>query len=201
MKITGFLDRLDVHESLRAYDPKGLIRFINEQMKMNELNSWRVALMNNRRKDMAESFVVNGQKEEIGCFLRNCFKGNTDDRSYYLRKSHLISGKDESVDLDDSDYEKALRSTKKRARAGKEPKYPSGMVIRKEIRSPQNPLLLLYPLDPSGARLENDLPGSEGDIPYIGYAISFPDSKNSQKISYAVHEQLLDKLEWVEEDD
>ncbi|NTV51219.1 MAG: Z1 domain-containing protein [Desulfobulbaceae bacterium] len=199
VSITSFLDMLDVHESLRAYDPKGLIRFINEQFKVNELTAWSVALMNNRKSRKTEWLDINGRKENIGCFLRNCDENNTDEGSYYLRKSHLISGKDESIDLSDAEYEKAFSLTKIRAKDGKEPKYPSGAVVRGEIRLPQNPLLLVYPLDSMGARLVGDPSGSEGDVPYIGYAISFPASSNSQKITYAVHEQLLDKLDWRED--
>lgn len=198
--ITGFLQAIDVHESLRAYDPNGLIRFIDAQYrKCGELNSWRVALMNNTRPETSEWFEINGRQEMVGCFLRNGDAINTDEHSYYLRKSHLISAKDELVDLTDTQYAEAMQLTIQRARTGTNPQYPSGKIVRDEIRSPHHPLILIYPLDPKGALIENDVPGTGGDIPYIGYAISFPDSKNAEKIEYAVHGQLLDRLDWDED--
>jgi hypothetical protein len=65
------------------------------------------------------------------------------------------------------------------------PSYPSGEIVRNEIRLPQNPLLLIYFLDPAGADL------SETSGPVVGYAISFPSSRFNAAVSYAVHEQLL----------
>lgn len=199
--IAELLQSLDVHESLsRAYDPGGLARFIEAQyLKHGELDAWRVALMNNMRVGKNESFDINGKRETIGLFLRKGDNIKTDENTYYLRKSHLISPRDEPLDLTEAQYAHAMQLTRLRARDGVNPQYPSGKIVREEIRSPHHPLLLLYPLDPSGARLEADTQGPKDDVPYIGYAISFPDSRNAEKIEYAVHGQLLDRLDWDEE--
>lgn len=197
--ITELLQSLDIHESLRAYDPGGLVRFIEAQTKVGELNAWRVALMSNMRPKSTEKFDVNRKSVPIGLFQRNGDAVNTDENTYYLRKSHLISARDELLDLNDDEYARAMQLTKARARDGVNPQYPSGKIVREEIRSPRHPLLLLYPLDPSGARLETDQQDLADDVPYIGYAISFPDSQKAEQIEYAVHGQLLDRLDWDEE--
>jgi hypothetical protein len=49
--------------------------------------------------------------------------------------------------------------------------------MMREVRSPRNGLLLLYPLDTgkTGTRL-----------PLIGFALSFPDSEQAERVSYRV---------------
>ena len=46
-------------------------------------------------------------------------------------------------------------------------------------------MLLIYLLDPLGAKLSSDFP------PIVGFAISFPGSESTKNIQYAVHQQLL----------
>jgi hypothetical protein len=65
------------------------------------------------------------------------------------------------------------------------PSYPSGEIIRNEIRNPQTALLLVYFLDPEGAGLD------DRTEPIVGYAISFPSSTFNAAVRYAIHEQLL----------
>ena len=62
-----------------------------------------------------------------------------------------------------------------------------------EIQNARFPLLLLYLLNPEKAGLP------ESKIPIVGFAIRFPGSSRNRTITYAVHEQLLDKFE-VNED-
>jgi hypothetical protein len=95
---------------------------------------------------------------------------------------------DEVIDLTADELKRAKERTedlwKSKGKTGL-PSYPSGEIVRNEIRSPQNPLLIIYYLDPSGANLPVN------SDPIVGYAISFPASKFNSAVSYAVHEQLL----------
>lgn len=195
-QIIGFLNNIRTLENLKAYDPLNLIRFINMQLPNNELTSWRVVLMSKRNASCTTEFQVNNESVQIGCFLRRQDENNSDESVYYLRKSHIISPKDEFIDLTTEQYERAMQLTRElRARQNKEgePAYPNGEIVRNEIRNPQNPLLLIYMLDPAGAEMPT------GSDPFMGYAISFPGSNYNAWVAYAVNEQLLDRFN-VEDD-
>lgn len=125
------------------------------------------------------------------------FKKSLPDSSD-LRKSHIISPKDEFIDLSKAEYERALELTRElRLRQNKEgePAYPNGEIVRNNIRNPQNPLLLIYLLDPAGAGMP---PGTD---PFMGYAVSFPGSRHNTYVAYAVNEQLLDRFNVEDEQD
>ena len=69
------------------------------QLKNDELTNWRVVLMSKRNTSRTTDFQFNTNKVEIGCFLRRQDENNSDESVYYLRKSHIISPKDEFIDL------------------------------------------------------------------------------------------------------
>ncbi len=191
-QIINFLHNIRTPENLKAYDPQNLIRFINMQLQNGELTRWSVALMSKRGASCTTEFVINNEQVQIGCFLRREDENNSDENIYYLKKSHIISPKDEFIDLSNEEYERAMQLTRElRAKQNKEgePTYPNGEIVRNEIRNPQNPLLLIYLLDPVGAKL------SSHSDPFMGYAISFPGSRHNAYVSYAVNEQLLDRFD------
>ncbi|HEY8659757.1 MAG TPA: TonB-dependent receptor plug domain-containing protein [Hanamia sp.] len=104
------------------------------------------------------------------------------------RKNHIISPKDEFIDLDAEQYKAALQRTIEfHQHNNKEYKndYPKGDIVRNEFRDPKNPLLLIYFLDPEGANLP------KGSDPLVGFAISFPGSRFNSSVRYAIHKQLL----------
>ena len=72
------------------------------------------------------------------------------------------------------------------------PLYPSGKFIRK-YRGPRNALLLLYVLDPKGFN------GKE-EKPAIGFAISFPEIENDEKIPYKVNQQFMEEMFAIPQD-
>lgn len=191
-EVIGFLNNIRTPENMKAYDPQNLIRFINMQLPNNELTHWRVSLMSKRNASSSSEFRINNQQVNIGCFLRRQDDNNSDENVYYLRKSHIISPKDEFIDLKrPEEYERAMQLTRElhtRQNKEGEPAYPNGEIVRNKIRNPQNPLLLIYLLDPEGAEMA---PGSE---PFLGYAISFPGSNYNAYVAYAVNEQLLDRF-------
>lgn len=194
-EIIDFLGQFQTLENLKAYDPQNLIRFINKQLPNGELTQWRVVLMSKRNATNSFEFTIDGTAQEIGAFIRKEDDNESSDEIYFLRKSHIISPRDEFIDLSENEYEDARELTRElRARQGKdgEPAYPNGQIVRNEIRSPQNPLLLIYLLD-TDLSLES-YPLQAGTNPFVGYAISFPKSNYSAFVSYAVNEQLLDRF-------
>jgi len=194
-EIIEFLGQFQTLENLKAYDPQNLIRFINNQLPNGELTQWRVVLMSKRNATNSFEFTIDGSAQEIGAFIRKEDENESSNEIYFLRKSHIISPRDEFIDLSENEYEDALELTRElRARQGKdgEPTYPNGQIVRNEIRSPQNPLLLIYLLD-TDLSLES-YPLQAGTNPFVGYAISFPKSNYNAFVSYAVNEQLLDRF-------
>jgi Z1 domain. len=190
--VRTWLQQFRLSENLKAADPANLLRFIDAQVSNQELTNWRVAVMS-KATDGPKSKILRGDEVlEIGHYLRNQYPENSNDQIYYLKRSHIISPRDEFIDLSDTEYRHAMERTEalwRKKRQGT-PKYPSGEVVRNEIRHPQNPLLLIYFLDPAGAQIESA--PQQPNEPIVGYAISFPTSKFNIPVSYAVHEQLLD---------
>ena len=172
--------------------------FIIEKQKDNELDTWHVALMSSRSK--SNNYTLNNN--QIWLFDRTEDDKNSSEDIYYIRKSHIISPNHEFVDLTDEEYKLAREKTSANKKAHEEypgaakmPNYPNGNLVRNdmEIRNARFPLLLLYLLNPEKA-------GLTGIVnPIVGFAIRFPGSKYNTTVTYAVHEQLLDKFEVNEE--
>ncbi len=194
--IKTFLQHIQLSENLKAADPANLLRFIDAQLKNDELTSWRVALMSKVKSVIRHQVNINDVSLDIGCYFRK--SENEDPINYYLRKSHIISPMDEVIDLTTDEFEKAMIRTeeywKSKGKTGR-PSYPSGEIVRNEIRLPKNPLLLIYYLDPDGAVLP------VGSYPIVGYAISFPFSRYNIPSSYLVHQQLLPIFNKEDDDD
>jgi len=206
--VKQFLQSIKLSESLKAADPSNLIRFIDAQLSNNELTNWTVAIMSKNSSEQKEDVETQSKPIKIGYYLRNCDDKNSNKDIYYLKKSHIISPSHEFIDLTNEQYNLAKKRTKllweSKGKEG-EPNYPNGEIVRNEFRNPDNPLLLLYLLDPKGAHTEDD---EELIVtPILGYAISFPSSRYSVSVSYAVHEQLLsifnseDSLDEIEVED
>lgn len=183
--VRDFLARFQVWESLRSAAPGNLIRFIDFKNSHRQLTRWNVALITK----------LGGRTYELGSGIRPALIKRTQTESsegqeyYYIRKSHILSPNDEFVDLTADERSEAMRQTRliwaNREKEGS-PKYPSGEWVRNNLRKQKDqPLLLLYLLDPTGADLDQD------SSPIVGFGISFPGSDANDAVSYAVHEQLL----------
>jgi len=154
-QIRSLFLQIQLSESLKAADPAYLVKFIDAQLKNGELTSWRVAVMSKSKTVIRHTIERVGNSLNVGCYVRNqdpLINGNT----YFLRKSHIISPMDEVIDLTSEELKRAKARTedlwKSKGKKGT-PSYPSGEIVRNEIRSPQNPLLIIYYLEPSGANL------------------------------------------------
>ena len=197
--VKNFLRGVETFDSLKSASPANLLRFIELNERYNELSSWSVAIISKERT--ATRF--NNANLNIGLIRRTQDHDKSSDELYYIRKSHIISPGDEFIDLSEEERQEALNRTQQLwTAAGKAgvPSYPSGEVVRNTTRKPNRPLLLIYLLDPVGARINNQ-------TPIVGYAISFPANDRDDAVSFAVHEQLLnqfnqqDDVEIVQQDD
>lgn len=182
--IRPLFQKFKVPDSLVRVDPNNLLQFIDVQISNGELTSWNVAIMS--KTDTKERYQFG--KIDIGYWLRSNAEERTDDNTYFIRKNHIISPKDEFIDLNENQYQAALeRTIAFHKRNNKEYKndYPKGDIVRNEFRDPKKPLLLIYFLDPVGAGL------SKESDPLVGFAISFPGSRFNSSVRYAIHKQLL----------
>lgn len=191
--IKNFLNNFRVPDSLKKVNPMYLIDYINVCEKNGELYNWSIAIMSKKETNIRFK-KINGF--DIGCWERSDAKERSDNDTYFIIKNHILaSAKDEAVDLPqdikDAAYKKTIESNPKYSYD-----YAQGEVLRNEFRSPNNPLLLIYFLDPKGAF--GEVYESE---PIIGFAISFPSSKTNPKVQYAIHNQLLSLFNFDDDSD
>lgn len=133
-----------------------------------------------------------------------------DDNVYNLRNYHLISGpNDEFIDFyilgEESLYLKGAitetRDIKKRQHEENpnvkewDKDYPSPVLVRQQYRPADKPFLIIYPLNPEKANIYRDGILKEGveqykanELPFIAFAIVFPNSQNSRGFKYKVNE-------------
>ena len=203
----------DVVSFFRAYRPprdphnsRGsridlITEYVEAQMKVGELKSWKVVLTS-RKSGVNSSSAGHdfGDGLKVGLWERNNAPG-TSPGHYRLIKDHLISPKDELIDIDKdaapgelSRWEVALdftrqmwkKSTKKN-KSEKEPEEPNGKGAR-NARDARTGLLLIYVI---GEALENRQPG---DPAYLAFAISFPASKSGKAVTYTVNNIYSDEF-------
>ena len=172
--------------------------YIKELNIDGELTSWSIALMSKGAGEGSTHTFTNGIK--VGCFIRNRAEDVSDPNTYYIRKNHIVGNQcDEYIDLDENILSTALEMTLKRKKdAGKEwsKDYAAPDIVRQEYRPKQNPLLLIYPLNPkcsnvldkSGNVIKGTIQYNATDEPFIGLAISFPGSETNHAISYVVNQ-------------
>jgi hypothetical protein len=180
--------KFKVPDTLVRVEPNNLLQFIDVQIANGELTNWSVGIMS--KADTKERFQLekNGDIIDIGYWLRSNADERTDATTFFIRKNHIISPRDEFIDLDAEQYNAALQRTIEfHQHNNKEYKndYPKGDIVRNEFRDPRNPLLLIYFLDPEGANLP------KGSDPLVGFAVSFPGSRFNSSVRYAIHKQLL----------
>ncbi len=175
--------------------------YIGQQLKHGNLNNWTVVLINNSKANQVYEIKTSNGAINVGCTFRKEVieedaSGNLiiDQQKYIIRKSHIISPPHEYLDMEETDkrYIDATILTQNESKAKTPPQNPVGKYIRK-YRGSANALLLIYVLDTDG------FGGSTG-LPAIGYALSFPEIENDEKIPYKVNQQFLENMFAIPED-
>jgi Z1 domain len=172
-EIASLLASLLFPEEARDVNASRLSCYIREQLAVNELTDWTVATPAGTGKLVS---VSGWTFKTIG--RAPLPRGEASGR--YVVKT-ILSPRDEAIDLEKAEYERAVAETnRKRTAAGKEPSTtPDGPEIRK-IRgeNPKRALLLLYPLSPKTAV------GLDFTVPIFGVVVSFPDSESGRSVRY-----------------
>ena len=181
-EVAAFLDSYTTHDSAVRVHSRILREFIEAQVAEGELTSWTVALMAGNR---AGQYTIGGRNVEMIERSPSTRGGDQSEADRYVIR-RLLAPRDEAIDLELEDYEAALHMTidnwredPGRSRRQEEPTTPSGPSIR-ERRNARNGLLLLYPLSPAGDHVE-------GDVPVIGFGLSFPWSPSARTVTYTVN--------------
>jgi Z1 domain. len=192
--ILKFFSEFTVAPQLAKVDLTLINNFIRKLNQDNELGSWRVALMN--KANSTKKFEVSSEIK-AGCFTRNT-AGDTD--TYIIKKNHIIGNPaDEFIDIDDEDLTEALQISEQDKDWQKT--YPKPKLVREKYRNVNNPLLLIYPLDPLGANPKdkngNPIPEkvifTESDDVIIGFAIVFPKSNTEHTVEFAINTALANE--------
>lgn len=149
-----------------------LCRYINEQVKKNELTEWTVAIIS---KKGDAGITINGQTYP---FIIRTPQACKDDSIYSIRV--LTGPSDEAIDLTVSEFDMAQDLTNRIAEG------ESGMsdlplrFAARCNRPPKRGLVLLY-------LLQDKLSGQP--LSYVpAVALSFPESDTAEKLSYIVNE-------------
>ncbi len=169
-------------ESIQVNGDK-LADYIRDQISMNELTEWTVYLATGRRREVD----LAGQR--LRCVMRQPREGDEQGSGSGSRFiiGTALSPLDQAIDLTDQEFRDALERTnaERRSKSKAETDVPSGKFIRKVRGSrPQNGLLIIYPIDPDLAGVE------ETDRPVISVVVSFPDSEQADERVYRINSVL-----------
>ena len=176
-EITRFLSEYTGADHVRRVNTDLLSQYIDKQVAQEYLTTWSVMLAG---KEPDHDFEIGGCS--TGCLERAIHPSqrshNSTSNSYRIRR--LVSPTDEAWDLHATEFREALRLTRQHK---KDARRPGGPEIRSQ-RNRGNALLMLYPLEvQEGGEPE----GLHGNVPYIGFAISFPGLKHDVPITYQVN--------------
>ena len=171
-----------------------LSEFIGKMLRHAELTRWTVVLIGGgigRDVDLRDDITV--------AMLKRTVKGDHLDNRYSIGR--LMSPRDEAIDLDDAEWNAALRRSIDRADRDRkpQPRAPSGPDIR-HVRGfgapgvpgrPDRGLLFLYMIDPrlADAGFADDTP------PVAAFAISFPGSDRAERVEYKVNNVMWEQWE------
>ncbi|SFK87472.1 Z1 domain-containing protein [Methylocapsa palsarum] len=209
LSVISFLREYRTHPaSFRIMSPL-IADFIEEMNKDRELTSWTVALIGK------DSGPDDKHRTVGGCSVNMLQRNRTTEHADRYSIKTLISSRDQAIDLTEAQWKAALELSQKTWRndtdrnEGKEPpSEPRGPQIRHvlgegntETGIParrERGLLMLYLLDPEGARVD-ELKDAD---PVVAWAISFPSSTSKRRVSnsrYIANSVLWGGLnEWVD---
>lgn len=202
--ILEFLRAYKTPQDVRRVNTAILAEYIERQVQNGDLGSWSVLLA---AKDPISAPIDRVSGLEVELIDSPSHPENTDDEDTTTASTHRISGlevglikrsnhpevrdgedpsayrirrlvspADEAWDLDEEKYGRARRLGKKEGLA-----LPGGNEIR-ACRPKSEALLILYPLK---HQMRTTPKGT--DLPYIGFAISFPGNKGDTPVEYRVN--------------
>lgn len=199
--VCSYFEKFNIVEDLKKVNLTLISSYIRKLVgDYGELTSWNVCLKSVKN---ADKFFELSNGIKAGCSFRNA-DAKDGKEVYYIRKNHIVgSAEDELTDISQTIKDAALADS-----VSEDPKwsktYPKPELVRQNprYRLPQNPLLIIYPLDPRGANTWSDKHRTSivtdrgftiNDDPIIGFAIAFPSSRYGEgaTVQYAINECLI----------
>lgn len=178
--VVDFLHEYKIKDdAIRLVKPDVLAGYIEQQSEINELINWDVVIVS---KDSAEHSVEIGGYD-IGCAYRAAEK--ISNNSITIKR--LVSRTDEHLDLSEKEMEEAKQFFELNE------DIKTLQIAVRHIRPEERGLLLIY-LIQGEDKDTHEKYGTAGEE-VIGFAISFPTSKNAKPIRYVVNPT------WVEEEE
>ena len=181
--ITGYINQFIIDANHKSADLGIIQQYIEKLNGYRELTEWSVVLINKTNSAEANWHYSNGIT--VGCTMRTR-AADASDKTYCIRKGHIIGRWDELIDMDEGTLSLALTRSKEIKEENGEKwinKYPMPNLVREEYRNVKNPVLIIYTLDPYYANIyesdgitikEGTIEHKHSDEPFIGFAISFP---------------------------
>lgn len=194
-RVRNLLGQFKVAESLKSVNLDLIDKYVSRLNAYGELKTWNIVVVN--KSSGATSFTQYSNGITVGNTMRTRAEG-TDRRSYCIRNSHIIGTTDELLDLDENTLKSALDKTKELRRMQGidwDKPYPSPTLVRQQIRGVNEPLLLIYTLDPfyafdlgtDGKIDKNNSKYGHNDEPFVGFAIAFPHTDTGYSVSYTAN--------------
>lgn len=182
--VLDFFDKFHLPPSMVKVNLRAITEYIKQVHSSGELSDWSVVLMNKptgERSDGCDGFLSNG----IGFNFFKRVPSEDSSEHYLLRKNHILGNpRDEFIDLGEDVLAEALVETNKKHK-DRNQAYPSPKLVREKYRDVKNPLLIIYPLKPTDNFVSSNTDGNE---PYISFAISFPHTNTGVAVSYSVNQ-------------
>jgi hypothetical protein len=176
-EIIRFLSDYKGADHVRKVNTDLLSQYIERQLQEGNLTSWSVLLAG---KEPDGDYQVGGCATGLLTRAIHPSRKEGDPPLSCYRIRRLVSPTDESWDLDEAEFNEALRLTRKDRESAKQ---PGGPQIRSQ-RVRGNALLMIYPLQ---AQPGAEPQGASTNEPYVGFAISFPGLKHDIPITYQVN--------------
>lgn len=186
--IISFIQNITIHHSCFNASPNIVSKYIENQVKDQELVEWTVSLIS----------TISGEPDTIAGLPIGLTWRSDDVQSrisnkdtIYLIRNNLITESDQAVDLTEEEkriaFQKTIEAWKPTRRSSTPPTEASPKQIRC-ARNKRKALLMIYVFQ-SGVIENNER--KPYDSKYLGYAISFPGSDTAHEVEYRVDEVFL----------
>ena len=171
-KVAELMGSLETSRDSWKANSRAISDYITNRVGAGRLKEWTVALIANGRSKVPARI---GPYDVILTERENHMPGDREK----VTIGRLVSPRDETIDFKKDQIGKAMAETiaawqRKSPPKRDQPKSASGPFVRRQ-RSPDRGLLLIYPIDA----------GLDGDIPIMGFAVSFPFDADAPLIDYA----------------
>jgi hypothetical protein len=172
-EVASVLAGLEFPDESRDVNGARISEYIRAQIRASELTNWTIAVLSGDGEQLpvGEWKFATVERKAVSISPR------------YVIKT-VLSPPDEALDLTEEERKSALEITnQKRSDKDKsKTNTPDGPAIRQiRGRDPSRGLLLLYPLSPANAGL------NEIAVPIFGIVVSFPDSGSGRSVKYRIN--------------